>query len=138
MSGMSLSDLYEAQIEAQYFFYLTFGALTTCLCLTMLVCARIVAEAISRQVVLSETQPQARSIEKPVYDVEASLNYWLNRKEDVAYGSFPQEFSRPAERSFPQKVPIIWTPQSRHGCGYAERPKDAWRSLGRPIYLAQH
>ena len=67
---MSLNDLFAAQIEAQFFFYVALGASTTCLCLTMYVCTKMLAEALSRQMVV---------IEKPVYDATAVYNHWLNR-----------------------------------------------------------
>ena len=49
MSGMTLNDIYAAQIEAHFFFYLMLGACTTCVCMTMYISAKIIAEALSAQ-----------------------------------------------------------------------------------------
>jgi len=49
---MSLNDLYAAQIESHFFFYLALGAATTCVCLTLYACTNILAAAISKQKVV--------------------------------------------------------------------------------------
>ena len=67
---MSLNDLYAAQIEAHFFFYLTLGASTTCICLTMYICATIVAKALSQQNVV---------IREAVWDPTVAYNHWLNQ-----------------------------------------------------------
>ena len=66
---MSLNDLYAAQIESHFFFYLALGASTLCLCLTIYISAKIIAEAISHQKIV---------IEKPD-DPSAVYNHWLSR-----------------------------------------------------------
>lgn len=43
---MTVSDIYAAQIEAHFFFYIALGASTTCLCLTMYICAKMMIEAL--------------------------------------------------------------------------------------------
>jgi len=67
---MTLSDLYAAQIEAHFFFYIALGGATLCVCLTIYTSAKIIAEAIAQQKIV---------IEKPVYDASAVYNHWLNR-----------------------------------------------------------
>ena len=71
---MSLADLYAAQIEAQFYALLMLGICTTCLCLTRYICAKIIADAISRQKIV---------IEKPVYDVTMAYNHWLSYRKAV-------------------------------------------------------
>ena len=46
---MTLNDIYAAQIEAHFFFYLMAGACTTCICLTMYISAKMIVEALSAQ-----------------------------------------------------------------------------------------
>ena len=65
-----MNDLYAAQIEAHFYTLLMLGVCTTCICITRYICAKIEAEAISKQKVV---------IEKPVYDPTAIYNHWLNR-----------------------------------------------------------
>lgn len=79
---MSLSDIYAAQIEAHFFFYLALGASTTCFCLTMYVCTKMITEAVSRQKVV---------IEVPVYSQNA-VPYGHNHR--VVNGFISSELSR--------------------------------------------
>lgn len=67
---MTLNDIYAAQIESHYFFYLVSGAYVTCLCMTMYICAKIVAQALATQKVV---------VHVPVYDATVAYNHWLNR-----------------------------------------------------------
>ena len=67
---MTLADLYAIQVESHFFFYLTLGASTACICLTMYVCATIVAKALAQQKIV---------IREAVWDPNAVYNHWLNR-----------------------------------------------------------
>jgi hypothetical protein len=77
---MTLNDLYAAQIEAHFFFYLALGASTTCICLAMYICATIVAKALAQAnaALLGEAQ-QKVVIREAVYDPTVAYNHWLNR-----------------------------------------------------------
>ena len=59
---MTLNDLYAAQNEAHFFFYLMAGACTSCVCLTLYISAKIIAEALRAQKIV---------IREAVYDVSA-------------------------------------------------------------------
>jgi hypothetical protein len=59
---VTLTDLYANQIEAHFFFYLMVGACTICLCLTMYVSAKIVADALAQQKVLMVNAPRRISL----------------------------------------------------------------------------
>ena len=67
---MTLNDLYAAQIEAHFFFYLALGVSTTCICLTMYICATIVAKALAQQKVV---------IREAVWDSNPVYNHWPSR-----------------------------------------------------------
>ena len=67
---MTLSDLYAAQIEAQFFTLLMAGVCTTCLCLTLYISAKIIAGAIAQQKIV---------IREAVWDPNAVYNHWLSR-----------------------------------------------------------
>ena len=73
---MTLNDLYAAQIESHFFFYLTLGASTACICLTMYVCATIVAKALAQQKIV---------IREAVWDQNAVYNHWLNQPNRRAH-----------------------------------------------------
>ena len=67
---MSLNDIYAAQIESHYFFYIALGMAVLCICSTLLVSAHIIADALLHQKVVQNV---------PVYDPSARFNHWLNQ-----------------------------------------------------------
>lgn len=58
---ISLTDLYAAQIESHFFFYLMAGACTTCLCLTRYICTKMTVEALFKQKVVNEASESPQS-----------------------------------------------------------------------------
>jgi hypothetical protein len=90
---MTLNDLYAAQIEAHFFTLLMAGVCTACLCLTLYIVAKIIAEAISQQKIV---------IREAVYDASPPYQ-WHNQRAMYATPTpivpsfFPQEIVGAAE-----------------------------------------
>jgi len=82
MSVVSLNDLMAAHVESIYYTLITLGAYVTCLCMTMYICAKIVAQALAAQKVV---------VHVPVYDSSARLSQPVIASPFWHSVNFPQE-----------------------------------------------